>query len=54
MPKPAQPDLLLAVSPMQAAAALGIHVQPIYSALQRGELIVRCTAPNAALQCRTC
>jgi len=41
MPKPVQPVLILALSPQEAAAALGIHVSHIYRALRERRLVAR-------------
>ena len=41
MPKPVQPVLLIAVSPQQAAAALGLHVEHIYEAIRSRQLVAR-------------
>ena len=39
MPKPVQPELLIAVSPMQAAACTGLSPAIIYEALRTGQLV---------------
>jgi len=41
MPRPVQPEMLLALSPQQAAAALGLHVSHIYTALRERRLVAR-------------
>jgi excisionase family DNA binding protein len=41
MPSPVTPTSLIAVSPQQAAAALGLHVECIYEALRDRRLVAR-------------
>jgi excisionase family DNA binding protein len=39
MPTPVQPELIIAVSPMQAAAATGLNAEWIYQALRERQLV---------------
>ena len=39
MPKPVEPELLIAVNPMQAAACTGLNAAKIYDALRNRELV---------------
>jgi hypothetical protein len=50
MPKPVQPNLLIALSPQQAAAALGLHVRHLYRALRERRLVARtCSTAHRVL-----
>jgi hypothetical protein len=47
MPRRVEPTCVIALSPQQAALALGLNVSHIYAAIKRRELVCRMYAANS-------